>query len=161
MNDSDTAMPPTVRKQLDTMAIGHDDDLLLMAVATPGSHKPREQGAERAIAAFPTAYVAVIDAPHTLPLAIGFINSALPGWPNNEDSVRCHAHALGYDLARLLVYSTSTVDDPITRLLNTARDYDAAAIITPALEHIGGDPAPIRAVCDLETIYPATTYAHT
>ncbi|KZM69655.1 hypothetical protein [Nocardia terpenica] len=93
--------------------------------------------------------------------AVGYINSALPGWPNNEDRVQRHARSLGYHLARVLVYSTSTVDDPIARLLNTARNYDAAAVITPTLEHIGGDPAPIRAVCDLEIIYPATTYART
>lgn len=123
--------------------------------------KPSEHGRGCAVTAFPAAYVAVIEAVRTVPRAIGFIDSALPGWPDNEDSVRHHAHALGYDLARLLVYSTDTVDDPIARLLNTARSYDAAAVITPTLEHIGGDPAVIRALCDLETIYPATTYART
>ncbi|WP_198407026.1 hypothetical protein [Nocardia terpenica] len=82
--------------------------------------------------------MAVIEVANTVSRAIGYIDDTLPGWPDNEDGVRRYAKGLGYHLVRLLVYSTSTVSDPITRLLDTARACDVAAVITPTLAHIGG-----------------------
>ncbi len=91
--------------------------------------------------------------------AIGYVNSDLPGRVNNEVCVRKCASVLGYHLVRLVVRTPAEVDDPLTRLINTARGYNAAAVITPSLDHIGGDPGPICMVCDVVTVDPEQTYA--
>ncbi|WP_280382764.1 hypothetical protein [Nocardia wallacei] len=77
----------------------------------------------------------------------------------NEESVLRRADHMGYRLLRVVVRNSARVDDPVARLVNTARGYDVAAVITPNLDHIGGDPAPICQVCDVVTVEPDQTYA--
>ncbi|WP_433759546.1 hypothetical protein [Nocardia sp. CA-135398] len=86
------------------------------------------------------------------------MNSALGERVMNEVCVSECAAALGYQLVRMVVRDPSKVDDPVARLINTARGYNVAAVIIPSLDHVGGDPGEICGVCDVVTARTQQTY---
>ncbi|MBB5911716.1 hypothetical protein BJY24_000583 [Nocardia transvalensis] len=99
------------------------------------------------------------DRPTIRPRAIAYVNSALPGWPENESLVCQHALKLGYTIARLVIFYAVMVEVPVTRLLETVRAHGAVVVVVPDLGHLGGDPARVCEVCDVETVCPPATYA--
>ncbi|WP_460698303.1 hypothetical protein [Nocardia thraciensis] len=87
------------------------------------------------------------------------MDSALPARLTNEESVIRCAREMGYRLVRIVVRNSARVDDPVSRLVNTARGHNVDAVIAPDLDHVGGDPAPICQVCDVVTVEPRQIYA--
>ncbi|MGF6880630.1 hypothetical protein ABIA39_000511 [Nocardia sp. GAS34] len=94
-------------------------------------------------------------APIGLRGAIGYIDSSLPGWPDNEVSVQKHALQRDYRLVRLVLYYGVVVEDSSSRLLSVVRGYSVDVIITPDLGHIG-EPELFREICNIETVFPST-----
>ncbi|MGF6889210.1 trehalose-6-phosphate synthase [Nocardia sp. GAS34] len=107
-----------------------------------------------------TAYEARMDALERLPRAIAYIDRMLAGPLDNEEDIRKQAVQLGYNLIRVMVCSTSDVDDPLARLLDRARAYKASAVVVSNLDHVAGDSARICEVCDLETLNPRARYVY-
>lgn len=95
------------------------------------------------------------------PRAIGFIRREVSGirqvW--HEEQIRSLAKRYGYDLTKIIVFGDHTVQ-PDCRLRVIAEQRGVDAIITPALDHLGGRlPTDLVCVVDVITITPTETYA--
>jgi hypothetical protein len=65
----------------------------------------------------------------------------------------------GYDLAKTVTFGART-GHPVSRLVNVVRRMDVDAVITPSLEHFGGDvPDELVRACEVNTVSPVATYA--
>ena len=118
---------------------------------------PRNGGQSRTPPSTRHAYVG--DEQAEVRRVIGYIDSSLPEWPDNEVAVHRHAMQLRYVLVRLVLYYSATVDSSCDRLVALASLYNVTAIVVPSLEHIGGSPERFRHVCTVETVSPALTFA--
>ncbi|MFI7667813.1 hypothetical protein [Nocardia sp. NPDC049526] len=95
------------------------------------------------------------------PTAIGYLRTDVSGvsqaW--DEIQIRSRAKRLGYELAKTVTFGAHT-DFPVSRLLDVVRRMDVDAVITPSLEHLGGDvPGELVRVCEINTVTPPETYA--
>ncbi|WP_433732519.1 hypothetical protein ACQP0C_09500 [Nocardia sp. CA-129566] len=94
------------------------------------------------------------------PTAIGYLRTDVSGvsqaW--DEIQIRSRAMRLGYELAKTVTFGAHT-DSPLSRLLNVVRQMDVDAVITPNLEHLGGNvPAELVRMCEINTVTPPETY---
>jgi hypothetical protein len=95
------------------------------------------------------------------PTAIGYLRTDVSGVSQTWDEVqiRSRAKRLGYDLAKTVTFGVHT-DCPVSRLLNIVRRMDVDAVITPNLEHLGGNvPEELVRVCEINIVTPPETYA--
>ncbi|MGY1979774.1 hypothetical protein [Nocardia gipuzkoensis] len=104
-------------------------------------------------------HTALPDIPDVRPKALGYLRDDVSGqqWQQDEQAILALAARLGYDLVRT-VRMNPDIHDPLHRLLIIVRRLDAAAVITPTLEHIGG-PGRVCRVCSLITVAPEYNWA--
>ncbi|WP_278264058.1 hypothetical protein [Nocardia sp. AG03] len=96
------------------------------------------------------------------PIAIGYLRADVSGtrqqW--DETQIRSLAKRLGYDLAKIVVFTEAT-EHPAYRLCVCVARVGAEAVIVPGAEHFLGDriPAEVVAAADVVTVTPEATYA--
>ncbi|WP_433206945.1 hypothetical protein ACQP1G_20970 [Nocardia sp. CA-107356] len=89
------------------------------------------------------------------PAALGYIRREESGTrrPWDETEIRRAATDLGYSLIKIVVFGNDT-DHPAMRLRNVARNMtrvhgvQISAVLTPNLEHLDGDTAPVVEWCE-------------
>lgn len=96
-----------------------------------------------------------------IPTAIGYLRTDVSGirqtW--DETQIRSLAGKLGYNYLKLVAFSNATLD-PLERLATLARRLDVDAVVTPSLEHVGGQvPELVVAAADVITVSPQKSYA--
>jgi len=95
------------------------------------------------------------------PKAVGFVRADVSGLhsPRHTAAVGRHALALGYQYVYTALPPQDTAD-PIGYALGIAAGLDAVAIVVYDLAHVDNQPARVCEDFDLETVCPATTWAH-
>ncbi len=96
------------------------------------------------------------------PTALGYLRADVSGtrqqW--DETQIRSLAKRLGYDLAKIVVF-TDTTERPAYRLRVCVSRVGAEAVFAPSLEHFTDCrvPAEVVAVADVVTVTPEATFA--
>ncbi|MFF2085749.1 hypothetical protein ACFVVM_18385 [Nocardia sp. NPDC058176] len=96
------------------------------------------------------------------PPAIGYLRRDISGVAQSwdETQIRSLAERLGYRFTKTVVFSDRTAD-PLRRLLDVVTTTEAAAVVTPSLNHLGDLPDPLLAACDVITVTPEITHTRT
>lgn len=96
------------------------------------------------------------------PPAIGYLRRDISGVAQSwdETQIRSLAERLGYRFTKTVVFSDRTAD-PLRRLLDVVTTTEAAAVVTPSLNHLDDLPATLLAACDVITVTPEVTHART
>ncbi|MBF6446059.1 MULTISPECIES: hypothetical protein [Nocardia] len=94
--------------------------------------------------------------------AIGYLRRDVSGvrQPWDEIQIRSLAKRLGYNLRKIITFTTE-VDDVGVRVRNIAERLGVEAVFVPSVDHFEGGvvPAKLVEVADVITVEPEYTYA--
>ncbi len=83
--------------------------------------------------------------------AVGLVRTSVSADPNaDEDTIRSIAASRGYELCGILHIRPNTYL-PTVLTVQTVHEHRAAAVIAPALRHLGGTERAVALACDVVT----------